>query len=485
MAQGIYDRRYTKTPCKWSLNTTEPNPHTKDHCKPRPKICDSILDTIGNTPIVRINNITKQENISCEILAKCEFLNPGGSAKNRVAARIINDLEASGKLRPGMRIVEATSGNTGFGLGLSAIVKGYSVAVCVMGEIDQDKYNQFLAMGVEVIKTPPEARLDSENGVLGTIEKLEREDPNTIMTGQLYNPSNPLAHYDTTAEEILDQVEGKLDYIVIATGTGGQITGLSRKLKEKIPGIIVIGVDPYGSVTHDPENAVSCPYKVEGIGSPIPLRNCIGEIDQWVVVNDKDSFEYARKLIRYEGLLVGASSGTAMYAAVQIAKRLTSDKRVLVMLTDGVKNYMSQFLNDRWMIQNGFMECKEFPVLAGKTVRNLQLTPCTFLYSNSSIKQTFLLMDHQNINELPVFEENKIIGIASRSFINKKIINGEVNIQDNITKSIIKGIKIFSQDTSLSLLSIWIEDYKYAVIHDGDFIGIAYPHHLATILINS
>ena len=485
MAQRNYDRRYTSTPCKWGLNNTEESPHSKEVHQPVPKICDSILDVIGNTPIVRINAITKQEGIACELLVKCEFLNPGGSVKDRVGARIITDLEKSGRLKPGMSLVEPTSGNTGIGLALAAVIKDYPLTICMPEKMSQEKSDVLSALGANIIRTPTEAGFSDSNSYVGVAEKLERDNPNIIMAGQYFTPSNPLAHYDHTAEEIIEQCGGKLDYIVIGSGTGGQLTGLSRKLKERIPGIIVVGVDPLGSIIHNPDHALSGSYIAEGMGSSIVPRSCNTElVDQWFVVNDHETFEYARKLIRYEGLLVGGSCGSVMSAAVKLAKTLPADKRVLAVLPDGVRNYMTKFLNDRWMIQNGFLNVVDAEPVARKTIRDLNIQQSPTVDPNTTIRDSVAVMNQNKISEIVVVDNGKILGVVSSNALNKKIIAGNVQVHDSVNKVMAKKVKIHNLDTSLAFLAVWLEDLDYAIVQDGDFIGIVYPIHLSNFFLN-
>ena len=486
MAQRNYDRRHSSTPCRWSLNTAEISPHTFEAHKPTPKICDSILDAIGNTPIVRINNMTKQEGITCELLVKCEYLNPGGSVKDRVGARIVTDLEKSGRLRPGMTLVEPTSGNTGIGLAMSSIIKGYELIICMPEKMSQEKNDILVAMGAKIIRTPTEAGFSDADSYVGVAEKIERDNPDThVMAGQYFNPSNPLAHYDHTAEEIVEQLDGKLDYVVIGSGTGGQITGLSRKLKEKIPGLVVVGVDPKGSIIHDPEHAVGGSYKAEGMGSGIVPRSCNTElVDQWFIADDQVTFEYARKLIKYEGLLVGGSCGSVMYGAVQLAKTLPADKRVLVVLPDGVRNYMTKFLNDRWMIQNGFLKEVDTPAVVGKTVKDLNVKETFTCGPEVSIREVVGMMKANNVSEVPVVSEGKVLGVASVSVVNKKLVNGTALLTDKIESALVKNLKMMHFDTSLAFVATWLEDWKYAVVHEGDFIGLVYPIDLALALTN-
>ena len=349
-----FDIRYTKTPCKWSLNSEKPSPHTKECHAPTPKICNSVLDAIGNTPMVRVNSLCKKENIQCEVLAKCEYLNPGGSVKCRIGRRIIEDAEKTGRISPGYTLIEATAGNTGIALAMAAAVKGYKLIVTMPEKMSTEKSDTLKAFGAQVVRCPG-APFGSPESIAGVAKKLQSELPNSVILDQFSNPSNPLAHYDTTAEEILEQCDGKVDYVVVSAGTGGTLTGLSRKLKEKLPNVQIVAADPEGSIISDPENAASGPYKVEGIGYDFVPRTCNRDlVDQWIKVNDQSCFSTARNLIKHEGLMVGGTSGANMWAAIQVAKSLPAGKRVVVILPDSMRNYMTKFVNDQWMLDNGF-----------------------------------------------------------------------------------------------------------------------------------
>lgn len=329
-----------------------------------PKIMSSILENIGRTPLVRINNIAKDEGIECELLAKCEWFNAGGSVKDRIGYRMIADAEASGRIKPGDTLIEPTSGNTGIGLALTAAVKGYNMVITLPEKMSKEKVDVLKGLGAEIIRTPTEAAWDSPESHISVAAKLNKEIPNSHILDQYINPSNPLAHYEGTAEELIYQCDGKIDYLIASAGTGGTITGIAKKLKEKIPGIKVIGVDPHGSILAQPEslNSSTAGYQVEGIGYDfIPDVLKREYIDEWVKTSDQPSFIMARRMIRQEGLLCGGSSGSTMYAAVDYIKKnnIGKDKRVVVICADSVRNYMTKFLADEWMIENGFMAAPE------------------------------------------------------------------------------------------------------------------------------
>eukprot|EP00128_Syssomonas_multiformis_P007395 Colp12_sorted_trinity150504_noHs@23355 len=252
--------------CTWSLGTKEVDPHP--HCRPeQQKILPNILHKIGDTPLVRINKIAEEAGLECELLAKCEFFNAGGSVKDRIGLRMVEDAEKSGRLKPGDVLIEPTSGNTGIGLALAAAVKGYRTIITLPEKMSNEKVFVLRALGAEIIRTPTEAAWDSPESHIGVANRLNKEIPNSHILNQYDNPSNPLAHYDGTAEEIIEQTEGKVDMVVISAGTGGTITGIARKLKEKIPNVKIVGVDPIGSILAVPDTLNTNkdqPYKVEG-----------------------------------------------------------------------------------------------------------------------------------------------------------------------------------------------------------------------------
>ena len=329
----------------------------------RRKIMDNILEQTGETPLVRMSNLMRAEGIECDLVAKCEFFNAGGSVKDRIAKRMVEDAERSGRLTPGKStLIEPTSGNTGIGLAMVAAVKGYRCIICMPEKMSKEKSDVMKALGTEVIRTPNECGHDHPDSYIGVANRLQKEIPDAHILNQYTNPGNPLAHYDGTGEEIWDQCDGKIDYLVASAGTGGTITGIARKLKEKNPNIIIVGIDPHGSILAQPEDLNANPpagYQIEGIGYDFIPNVCERQyIDRWIKSEDKPSFLMARRLIAEEGLLCGVSAGAAMWGAVQVCKGLPADKRVCVVLSDSIRNYMTKHLADEWMIDQKFMDAK-------------------------------------------------------------------------------------------------------------------------------
>ncbi|XP_072342794.1 cystathionine beta-synthase-like protein isoform X5 [Scyliorhinus torazame] len=358
--------------CTWSLGTPpSKSPHGQDKLKDSPEILPNVLYKIGNTPLIRINNIAREYGLKCELLAKCEFFSASGSIKDRIALRMIEDAEKQGILKPGDVIIEPSSGNTGISLGLVAAVKGYHCIIVMPEKMSLEKVDVLKALGVEVVRTPNAANLNSPDSHIGMAWELQSKIPNSHVFDQYQNAGNPLAHYDIMAEEILEQCGGQVDVLVAGAGTGGTLTGIARKFKEKCPGCQIVGVDPKGSTMAEPEGlnlADKTFYEMEGIGHTfIPTVLDRKVIDKWVKTNDEESFAMARMLIKKEGLLCGGSSGSAVCAAVRVAKELKEGQRCVVILPDSVRNYMSKFLSDHWMEEKGFLtaECNQESVILG------------------------------------------------------------------------------------------------------------------------
>ncbi|KAI8579824.1 hypothetical protein K450DRAFT_240521 [Umbelopsis ramanniana AG] len=475
---------------------------THNHVKsvPEPKILDTILDHIGNTPMVRVKKIAKEEGLKCELLAKCEFFNAGGSVKDRIAKRMIEEAEAAGIITPGVStIIEPTSGNTGIGLALAAAVKGYRTIITLPEKMSQEKVDVLKALGAEIIRTPTEAAWDAPESHIGVAKKLRDSIPNAVILDQYGNPYNPIAHYDTTAEEILASCDGQVDMLVAGAGTGGTISGIARKLKEKCPNVKIVGVDPHGSILAVPEslNTTTDSYQVEGIGYDfIPEALDRSLVDIWVKSSDKESFLMSRRLIREEGILCGGSSGTAMWAAVQAAKELKEGQKCVVILPDSVRNYMTKFLNDDWMRSRGFtddaFEAKSFEKKAekdyhGAKVADLKLKDAVTTDIHTTCKDVIDIMSTNDFDQIPVVSgpQRRLRGLLTRGNILARIASGRATPASPVEDVMFhfdnhsSDFKEITDETPLDTLTRFFENHSSAVVTQN-VNGKAEVKHIVT-----
>jgi len=460
----------------------------ESYLKPK-KIYSNISEAVGFTPLVQINNITKTEGIKCQLLAKCDYMNPMGSAKDRAARRMVLDAEKMGKIKPkdNYTLIEPTSGNTGIGLSLMAICNGYNMICTLPKRMSQEKEDVLKALGAKVIRCDDVPINDPRNDVQVAL-KLSKEMDKSINLDQYGNLSNPLAHYDQTAEELIEQCDGKIDYFICSPGTGGTISGVGKKLKEKIPGVKIIGIDPYGSILALPksldENA-PYDYKVEGVGKPYVPENVNRDIvDEWVKVNDKDSFIMARRAIKEEALLIGGSAGLALAGAVKFCKGLSEDKRVVVFFTDGIRNYMSKYISDDWMVENHFMSNEEYDkenfdgkdnikkILPGKIsdlVPNLEVAHTVKDIENLKVLDILNLLKEKNVKcILYLDKDNKLLGLFNQRHITIFLSSAKTELDNLANTVLMKEFRVLDLNDPIYFLSRSLERYEYIPIKESD-----------------
>uniref|UniRef100_A0A8C7LKP7 Cystathionine beta-synthase n=1 Tax=Oncorhynchus mykiss TaxID=8022 RepID=A0A8C7LKP7_ONCMY len=466
--------------CTWKLGmSSAESPHCHSTKTEAPRILPNILRRIGDTPLVRMNKIPKAFGLKCELLAKCEFFNAGGSVKDRISLRMVEDAERAGILKPGDTIIEPTSGNTedehGEGeTGVCVSSMRWNVTKCNL--ILCSQVDVLRALGAEIVRTPTAARFDSPESHVGVAWRLKNEIPNSHILDQYRNASNPLAHYDTTAEEILEQCDGKVDMLVAGAGTGGTITGIARKLKERCPNIKIVGVDPEGSILAEPEElnmTDKTQYEVEGIGYDfIPTVLDRSVIDKWYKSNDEESFAMSRMLIREEGLLCGGSSGTAMAAAVKMSTELKEGQRCVVILPDSIRNYMSKFLSDNWMCDKGFLTPNDLMVSKSwwwnLTLQSLNLCAPITVLPSVNIKKTIKILKEKAFDQAPVVDESgMILGMVTLGNMLSSVLAGKVKASDPVSKVLYKQFKQVRLTDNLGKLSRILETDHFAlVVHE-------------------
>ena len=424
-----------------------------------PVVMDSIAQQIGNTPMVRLNKVPQSLGIEATIFAKLEYFNAGGSVKDRIALRMIEEAEASGRIKPGDTLIEPTSGNTGIGLALVAAVKGYKTIITLPEKMSAEKVSVLRALNATIIRTPTQAAFDSPESHIGVARRLQRELPNAHILDQYGNVDNPLAHEYGTAEEIWSQAGSALKAVVAGAGTGGTVTGLARGLRKHNPDIKIVAADPHGSILALPESLnaqhANESYKVEGIGYDfIPDVLDRSSVDLWYKTDDRESFTFARRLIAEEGLLVGGSSGSAMAAMVKCVKDLELGKNdaIVVILPDSIRSYLSKFADDDWLAANDLLPptppltTPSSPVskahtsskdaFNGATVRILRLKPVTTVLSGSPCGDAIETMRDKGFDQLPVLAptSQKLVGLVTLGNLLSWISHGRASASSPVSE---------------------------------------------------
>ena len=445
-------------------------------------IYNSIIETIGNTPMVRLNRIFK--GLPGTVLAKVEYFNPGNSTKDRMALKMIEDAEKAGILKPGGTIIEGTSGNTGMGLALTAVAKGYKCIFTMADKQSQEKINILKAVGAEVIVCPTNVEPEDPRSYYSVARKLNKEIPNSIYPNQYDNPSNAKAHYETTGPEIWNQTAGKITHYVATVGTGGSMCGTAKFLKEKNPNLVAVGIDTYGSVfkkykeTGIFDKNEIYPYLTEGFGEDILPKNVDFDlIDLFIKVTDKDAAVMARKLSREEGLFVGWSSGSAVHGALEYAKEnMKKDDVMVILLPDHGTRYLNKVYNDHWMKDHGFLEERAFSTARDIiSVRNGKDSLFT-VNKNSKIGEAIRIMNKEGIDQVPVVEGSEFVGSVAVSNLVEKIIF-EPSLKDLAVAEVMdKPMPFVALDSTLDVLSSLLNKNNKALLVRDD----AHQVHIIT-----
>ena len=431
---------------------------------------NSIIETIGNTPLIRLNRLN--EGIEGTILVKPEYFNPGNSVKDRIALKMIEDAERDGKLRPGGTIIEGTSGNTGMGLALTAIAKGYKCIFTLADKQSQEKIDVLRAVGAEVIVCPTNVAPDDPRSYYSVAKKLAETIPNAFYPNQYDNPSNAQAHYETTGPEIWEQTEGKITHFAAGVGTGGTISGVSRYLREQHHGVFSLGIDTYGSVfkkykeTGEFDEKEVFPYLTEGIGEDILPENVdFSLINEFVKVTDKDAAIMTRRLAREEGLFVGWSCGSAVFGALKWArKHLKKDDLMVILLPDHGTRYLGKIYNDSWMKDHGYLEKREYATAqdilkdrngSGELVTVTQDTP---------IVEAIKILNRQGISQIPVTDGDQFVGSLTDSKLLHQLIDNPDMKNDPVSGIMDKPFQFISPRDTLDVLSSMIDKNNKALL---------------------
>ena len=400
---------------------------------------DSVLETIGWTPLIRLHRVTR--GVRTPVYAKAEFFNPGGSVKDRIGMPIIERAEREGHLKPGGTIVEGTSGNTGVGLAIAAALKGYRCIFTMPDKMSQEKVRLLKAFGAEVIVTPTAVPPDHPDNYVMMAKRIAHDTPNAILANQFYNDANSEAHYATTGPELWEQTDGRITHFIAAAGTGGTITGVGRYLKEQNPKIQIISGDPVGSIlaemwrTHGQSKPEGTPYKVEGIGQDkVPGTLDMAVIDDFMTVTDKEAFSMARRLTREEGLFVGGSSGLIVHVAMHVARRIDDPEAcVVTMLPDTGERYLSKLYNDEWMRENQLLDADKTTLASVLSTKPPTDHPVVSVAPGTTVRQALRLMALHDVSQLPIMDGTNCVGsvsdwsLSAKSLDNTKLLDATVS----------------------------------------------------------
>lgn len=451
------------------------------------KFAHSVTDLIGNTPLVKLNKVT--DGIAATVLVKVEYLNPGGSSKDRIAARIIDAAERDGLLKPGGTIVEPTSGNTGIGLALIAQQRGYRCVFVLPDKVGEEKRNVLLAYGAEVVVTPTAVAPDSPESYYSVSDRLSQEIPGAFKPNQYSNPNGPLSHYETTGPEIWSDTEGLITHFVAGVGTGGTISGVGKYLKEVSLGAVqIIGADPEGSVY---SGGTGRPYLVEGVGEDFWPEAYDGSVvDQIVASSDAESFSMTRRLAREEGLLVGGSSGMAVASALKIAKDLPADAVMVILLPDGGRGYLGKVFSDKWMESYGFTQQSNEKTVADVIGRKTGALPdLVHAHPTDTVRDAIQIMTKYGVSQLPVLTAEppvvigEVVGAIDERSLLEHVFSGEAKMTDPVGNFVGAPLGLIGVNEAVAVArTAFSKADALLVIDDGKPVAVVTRHDLLTFL---
>ena len=429
----------------------------------------NILEAIGNTPLVKLNRIGA--GLKADIYVKCEYMNPGGSMKDRMTLNLVDQAEVRGDLQPGGTIIEATSGNTGAGLAMIAAVRGYQCVFVMPDKMSEEKIASLRAFGARVVVCPAAVEPDDPRSYYSVAKRLCDETPNSFYANQYHNPDNPGGHYLSTGPELWEQTDGEIDVFVAGMGTGGTMAGVGRYLREHKPEVRLVGVDPVGSLYYDyvkhQRLTKAFTYMVEGIGEDfLPSTFDASLLDDIVRVDDKECFLTARELVRLEGLYAGGSSGAAVAGAVKYARERDRRENIVVLLPDGAAKYLSKVFNDEWLRENGFLE--QSPGLG--TVGDLLRQPRTELITaraDERVRDVIKTMTTHGISQLPVFDGDRLLGVVSEVALLRHLATGEYSPGATVASLVDDDYASVEPGTSIESLQKMLADTRLAMVFDG------------------
>jgi len=451
------------------------------------KFANSVIDLVGNTPLVKLNRVT--DGIAATVLVKVEYLNPGGSSKDRIATRIIDAAERDGLLKPGGTIVEPTSGNTGIGLALVAQQRGYRCVFVLPDKVGEEKRNVLLAYGAEIVVTPTAVAPDSPESYYSVSDRLAREIPGAFKPNQYANPNGPLSHYETTGPEIWRDTEGEITHFVAGVGTGGTISGVGKYLKEVSHGAVtIIGADPEGSVY---SGGTGRPYLVEGVGEDFWPEAYDGSVvDEIIASSDAESFDMTRRLAREEGLLVGGSSGMAVASALKAARRLPGDAVMVILLPDGGRGYLNKIFSEKWMQSYGFTQVSDEKTVADVVGHKTGMLPAlVHVHPSDTVRDAIQIMTQYGVSQLPVLSAEppvvigEVVGAIEEKSLLEQVFSGDASMTDPVGKFIGAPLGLIGVHEAVSAArAAFGKTDALLVTEDGKPIAVVTRHDLLTFL---